>query len=338
MRAVRSGAATLSILALAACGTESTGNQDDSSDQYTLSIASVTGEETAQGRTLLDFQEAVETASDGRLQVELHQNGTLGGEFETLDQLQAGALEGMLAHGIILFQPQIPELAVEELPFLFPSSEAAYEAIDGEFGEAVTERIEELDIEVLSYWENGFRHLTNDTRPIETPEDMEGLQFRTAESDIRLDLFSALNASAVPMPFTEVYTGLEQGTIDGQENPLSITYNSGFADVQDYLSLTGHLWAAQPLVVSGTWFETLPGDLQEILREEATELKSVQRERIQEADEQLIAELEDAGMEITEPDTEAFVEATEVVWEDWADVIGEEFMGMAEDIRDSETE
>lgn len=322
-------------VSLSACGTSD--NAGDSGEEtFTLTIANVTGPETSSGSALEEFATAVEEETDGRVQVTLHQSGTLGGETETLEQLQSGSINGMLAQAISLMQSQAPALAVEELPFLFPSQEAAYQAVDGEFGELVSQELRSIGLEPLAYWENGYRHFTNNTTPIETPEDMEGLQFRSAESEIRISMFESLGASAIPMPFPEVYTGLEQGTIDGQENPLNTFASAGFQEVQEYLTLSGHIWSAAPLFVSADWWETVPEDLQEIISEQAMEYRLVNRERVQESDEELLAELEEAGMTINEVDTSLFQEATKEVWDEWEDAIGPEFMDLAEEIRDSE--
>lgn len=324
------------LLPLVACGGGS-GNGATGDDTYELKLANVTTAETPEGQTLLDFKKAVEEQSDGRISVQLHQGGQLGGELETLDQLRAGGVSAVLLHGISLLQDQDPSLAVEELPFLFPSQEVAHEAVDGEFGDLAADRIDALGFKVLAYWENGFRHFTNNVRPIESPDDMKGLKFRSAESNIRLDMFDRLGATGVPMAFTELYTALQQETVDGQENPLSIIHSSGFAKVQEYLSVSGHIWNSAPFLVSPEWWDQLPPDLQDIVQEQAMDLRLKQRERMQQQDDVLLEQLEKDGMKINEIDRAAFVEATQPTWDAHAEQIGPEFMELAQQIRDSES-
>ena len=301
--------------------------------QYVIRVANVTPSTDPSGRTLADFERAVEAETGGRVDVRVFNDGVLGGELDTLDQVRFGALEMMLAHGIVLWQRMVPQLAVEELPFLFPTHEAAYAAIDGDFGAAITRLIEPTGFKVLAYWENGFRHFTNSKRPIVTPEDMRGLKFRSAESRIRLDMFRSLGALAVAMPFPELYTALQQGTVDGQENPLSISYGAKFYEVQKYLSLSGHIWGAAPLVANAAWWRSLPGDIQEALLRNARRFAAVQRQRVVEDDARLVKLFQERGVQVNEVNKEAFIRATQSVWEQWRPVIGNELMQLAERYR-----
>ena len=169
---------------------------------------------------------------------------------------------------------------------------------------------------ILSVWESGYRHMTNNTRPILAPADIAGIKFRTNENSMKVKMYEAVGGSAVIMAFSDVYTGLQNKTIDGQENPLANIYTSSLQDVQTYLSLTGHMYDAAPLAVNAAWFETLPEEYQTILFEEADHAREVD---LRENDESKYLELlKEAGMEINEVDKEAFQEAMSGIWEEFA--------------------
>ena len=219
--------------------------------------------------------------------------------------------------GAANFEGINPEVNVALLPFLFTSLDSAREAWGGQFGQEFAEKlIEPMGFKVLSIWESGYRHMTNNTRPIVEPEDTKGIKFRTNENSMKVAMYDALDASVVIMAFSDVYTGLQNGTIDGQENPLANIYTSSLQDVQKYLSLTGHMYDAAPLVCNADWFNSLPEEYQTILVEEAENARAVDLEENDES--KYLALLEEAGMEVNEVNAEAFQEQMQGVWEDYA--------------------
>ena len=168
---------------------------------------------------------------------------------------------------------------------------------------------------ILSVWESGYRHMTNNTRPILLPEILRASSSAPMKQH-EVKMYEAVGGSAVIMAFSDVYTGLQNKTIDGQENPLANIYTSSLQDVQTYLSLTGHMYDAAPLAVNTAWFETLPEEYQTILFEEADHAREVD---LRENDESKYLELlKEAGMEINEVDKEAFQEAMSGIWEEFA--------------------
>jgi len=209
------------------------------------------------------------------------------------------------------------EVNVALLPFLFTSLDNARNAWGGDFGAQFAEKlIEPMGFKVLSIWESGYRHMTNNTRPLEKPEDLKGIKFRTNENSMKVAMYDALDASIVIMAFSDVYTGLQNGTIDGQENPLSNIYSSSLQDVQKYLSLTGHMYDAAPFVCNMDWFNSLPTEYQEILMEEAKNAREVD---LEENDENKYLDLlKEAGMEVNEVDKTAFQAKMDGVWADYA--------------------
>jgi len=219
-----------------------------------------------------------------------------------------------------------PVTAIEELPFLWSSREQAYAAYDGELGAKLTEAIGKNGVKVLAYWENGFRHFTNNVKPIVRPADMKSIKFRTAESAIRLDMFKQLGAAAVPMPFTELFTALQQGTVDGQENPLSIIDSSRLYEVQKYLSLSGHIWNASLMVVSPSRWNKLSAEDRKIIEANALKYRLVARELIREQDDKLLTELKAKGIAVNEVDKAAFKKAVEPVWAKYEAKFGKDIM------------
>lgn len=302
--------------------------------QTTMKIANVAPATHPSGIVLQEVAAELNAREDLDLDVQVFTDGVLGGEMETIDQIHSGVLEGQVAQGISIFQPYSAVFGVEELPFLFPNREAAYAAVDGEFGQMVAAEAEKHGFKVLTFWENGFRHFTNSKRPINEPSDMSGLRFRTAESQIRLDMFAAAEAQAVALPFTELYAALQQGVVDGQENPLALISNASFANVQKYLSISGHIWNAAPIVVSKTWWDGLDPEIQDAIQTAFDEAKVRERKLIAESDTGLLDDLAAAGMEINEVDLAAFQQATDPVWDTWEDRIGSELMSVARQIRD----
>ena len=225
-----------------------------------------------------------------------------------------------------MFQGMAPVTAIEELPFLWSSREQAYAAYDGELGAKLTEAIGKNGVRVLAYWENGFRHFTNNVKPIVRPADMKSIKFRTAESAIRLDMFKQLGAAAVPMPFTELFTALQQGTVDGQENPLSIIDSSRLYEVQKYLSLSGHIWNASLMVVSPGRWNKLSAEDRKVIEANALKYRLVARELIREQDDKLLTELKAKGIAVNEVDKAAFKKAVEPVWAKYEAKFGKDIM------------
>lgn len=304
----------------------------------TMKIANVAPADHPSGKVLQEVAKDLNDRDDIDLDVQVFNDGVLGGEMETIDQIRSGVLEGQVAQGISIFQVYNPAFGVEELPFMFPDRQAAWDAVDGAFGKKISQMAEEQGFVILAFWENGFRHFTNSARPIVKPSDMEGLRFRTAESPIRLDMFAALKASAVAMPFTELYAALQQGVVDGQENPIALIDKASLNNVQKYLSLSGHIWNAAPIVVSKSWWDGLDEKTQQAVRTAFSEAADRERKMIVESDEKTLADLKEAGMQVNDVDKASFQEATQEVWDKWADKIGPDLMSIARDVRDGKSD
>lgn len=284
---------------------------------FTMNIGSAVSATNPSTVALQSFKEAVEKRTNGGIKVEIFPDSALGGETDLVEQVRNGDTEACMQMGAANFSSLNPEVNFALLPFLFTSLDNARAAWDGELGKQYAEKlIEPMGYKVLSIWESGYRHMTNNTKPIVEPEDVKGIKFRTNENEMKVAMYDALDASVVIMPFSDVYTGLQNGTIDGQENPLANIYTSSIQDVQKYLSLTGHMYDAAPLVCNLDWFNSLPEDYQTILLEEAANAKKIDLEENDEA--KYLQLLKDSGIEINEVDAPAFQEKMTPVWDDFA--------------------
>ncbi|WP_153108879.1 TRAP transporter substrate-binding protein [Propionivibrio limicola] len=223
------------------------------------------------------WSELLKQKSGGKLQLKVFSNGTLGGDLQVLSAVQGGTID-LTAMNSGILQSQIKEFAIFDLPFMFESGKEADAILDGAFGKKIAALLPAKGLVSMGYWELGFRELTNSKRPVAKMEDMAGLKIRVIQSPIYLDTFNALGANTVPMPFTEVYTGLEQKIIDGQENPFSVIETSKLYEVQKYLTVTNHIYNPQSVLMSKKKWDALTKDEQELLMSTAAEATKWQRE------------------------------------------------------------
>lgn len=224
------------------------------------------------------FKKYVEEKSNGKIKVTTYPDSQLGAEREELEGVQLGTIEmAALSSGPI---PGIfPKIMVFDLPYLFGTQKAAYEVLDGPVGKEIMDMMKaKTGIKGLAWGENGFRHFTNSVKPITQPSDMQGLKIRTMENQAHMAIVKSLGASPTPMPFNEVYTGLQQKTIDGQENPLSLIVSMRFYEVQKYLTLDGHVYNPYILLMNDAFYNGLSDDHKKIVDEGALIWQKVERE------------------------------------------------------------
>ncbi|RDW22149.1 ABC transporter substrate-binding protein [Oceanobacillus arenosus] len=333
------------VLLLAACGGNSSSDSDDSkatgeaAEEASSNVAAGDAEykirasiglnsEHPQYKGLLKFKEIVEAETDGAIAVETYHSGQLGDDRTAMEALQLGSQE-VTVPSTAPVANFIPEYAVFDIPFLFPNEQVADAVLDGKVGTKLLEMLDEQNLVGLAYWENGFRDMSNSKHPIESIADFDGLKIRTMENDLHLAAFRELGANPTPMAFTELFTALQQGTVDGQENPLSTIYLEGFHEVQDYVSDTHHIYTPFVFLVSKPFFDGLPAEYQEIVRSAAVEAGQYQREINREANEEYKQGLIDEGVEFTEMSEEAIAEmrdAVKPVVEEFSEKIGKELV------------
>lgn len=214
------------------------------------------------------FKQEVERLSGGRIKVELYPAGQLGDQRSATEQVKRGTIEVTdIASGVLASMYYEP-LSIFDLPYVFSSREVAKRVLDtnNPFTQKIIEDCaKKTGIRILGLEPFGFRHFTNNVRPIKSPEDLNGLKIRVMETVPHTEMVKALGASPVPVPFMEVYTSLETGVIDGQENPASLILSESFHEVQKYMSLDGHLLAVGAILINEEWYQSLPEDLQQAL-------------------------------------------------------------------------
>lgn len=245
--------------------------------ERTLRFAFQNVKDHPQGQGAQKFADLLKEKSDGKIKVRLFPGGTLGGDVQTVSALQGGTLDITVLNSGIL-AAQAPDFAMLDFPFLFNNAEEAHAVIDGPVGQKLSAQLDSKGLVGLGYWDLGFRNLTNSKHPVTKIEDMQGLKVRVIQSPIYLETFSALGANPVPMAFPEVYTALEQHTIDGQENPFTVIEGNKFFEVQKYLSVTGHIFNPQSLIISQKTWNRLNEDEKKLIRDAAAEAQKFQRE------------------------------------------------------------
>jgi tripartite ATP-independent transporter DctP family solute receptor len=252
------------------------------------------------------FATEVEKATNGQLKIEIFADGTLGKDKDLLEGLKVGTADLWLGGAGVLSSAS-DTAKIFTVPFMFENQEHFDKVFNGKIGEEISDSIlKESQYKVLSYWTRGARWLTT-KKEVKTPKDLKGLKIRVPDSPVFVKSFEQLGASPTPMEFGEVFTSLQQGVIDGQENPLSLIYNSKFNEVQDYLIKTEHVREPITLVISGAAYDKLSPEFQKALVDAANgEAKSFTAEEVQKGDAEFLKKLQDAGMTVVEPDLAAF--------------------------------
>lgn len=295
---------------------------------YRMKLHTV-GSETHQAQqSLLDFKKYVEGETKGGVQVTLHINAALGGDRQATEAMQLGTLEcGII--GTSTLATFAPRFNVFDLPFAFKDFATAYKVIDGPLAEKLAADIEKQGVRIIGYGVNGFRNVSNNKHPIEGPDDMKGMKIRCMENPIHISTFKAMGANPTPMSFSELYTALAQKTVDGQDNPVVLTFSSKFYEVQKYYSLTGHIFAVAPLVVSESFFKSLPKEYQKVVLDAGKRYEASERKATEEQDVKMLEQLKATGMKInglSDAERAQFIKATEPVYAEFEKVISKEIM------------
>jgi tripartite ATP-independent transporter DctP family solute receptor len=262
------------------------------------------------------FANAVKQKSGGKIEVQVAPSAQLGDDAAMLTALRSGTLD-MSANSQGAASTIVPEYAAFGMPFLFTDPAQAFKLLDGPLGKELAEKSAAKNLVVLGYWDNGIRHVSNSKRPILAPADLKGLKIRTPPDAVTIDIMGALGAETQQIKFAELYVALQQGVVDGQENPLANIDASKLYEVQKFISLTGHKFEMNPLLMSKrTWDRLSEGD-RKIIMEAANEATAVQRKLSKDADERLVGELQKKGVKIDKVDQAQFAKATESVTAKW---------------------
>ncbi|MGE6607593.1 TRAP transporter substrate-binding protein [Halomonas sp. NPDC076908] len=285
--------------------------------QQTLQLAHNAAEGNPKWDASELFAELIEEGTNGELRVDVGGNAQYGDDMEAITQMRMGTL-AFSTNSQGATSSVVPQFSLLGLPFLFNSLPSAWEVMDGEVGDELKNLSEEKGLVLLALWDNGIRHVSNNVRPVETPEDLNGLKIRTPPDEMTVNIFDALGANPTPMNFSELYIALEQGVVDGQENPLMNIYSSKLHEVQDYISLTSHKYESTPLLMSKMVWDSLSPEHQDVVQQAAIEAGEFNRQASLEADAALRSAMEEAGVVFNEVDPEPFIGATASVYDQWA--------------------
>jgi len=267
------------------------------------------------------FAEELEANDPEMFDVQIFANAQLGSEREMQEQLTLGTLEMTVTGVLGVYEPK---LALLELPFLFRDRDHVRAVQQSEEVADLASSLPPKGLRLIGFVENGFRNITNNVRPVNSPEDVDGMKIRTPENQAQIETFRALGAQPTPMPFSELYGALRQGVVDGQENPLQNIYDGKLYEVQENLALTGHIYNSAYIVVSEAFWQSLGDEERSAIEEAATTAGNWQMEYLADRDAELLATLEEEGMQVTRPDNAAFLEATAPAYDVFYETYGDD--------------
>ncbi|WP_296868733.1 DctP family TRAP transporter solute-binding subunit [Thermovirga sp.] len=292
--------------------------------EVTLKLGHIADPKNPYAQGAQKFADLVKEKSGGTMEVKVYPSSQLGNQRDLVEGLTLGTVDMTLTSTAVLgnFHEQV---AVFDLPFIFRNRSHAFKALDT-VGMEIAKGLEPKGLKVLAYFENGVRNMTNNVRPIRKPEDMKGLKIRVMEQPIYIAMMKALGANPTPMAFGELFTALQKGVVDGQENPAAHIYTKRFFEVQKYISLTEHTYSAEPLVISMITWNKLTPEQQKILQEAANEAKDWQRQLAIDLEQGYWDKIRESGKceIITDVDKEAFRKATKSVWKQFESKVGKE--------------
>ena len=267
--------------------------------QTTMRISISIAQNSHQGIAIDTFAKEVEKRTAGRYKVQTFYSGSLGGERESIEAVQLGtqALAFSSSGPVPNF---VPETKILDIPFLFRDKAHARAVLDGLIGQELLAKFDAKGFKALAWGENGMRHMTNSKRSINGPEDVKGLKMRTMENPVHVAAYKGLGIVTTPMAFPEVFTALQQGTVDGQENPLSVIMASKFDQVQKYLTLTGHVYSPGIFLMNKEAFDKLSAADKQAFLDAAKEGVKANRARVDEDDAKGVTELRSKGMTVVE--------------------------------------
>lgn len=301
--------------------------------EFVLKYATSLGEDSAYYKGAVALAEEAAKLSNGRLKIEIYANAQLGNDRDMIEGMQLGSID-LASPSTGAMGAVVPAATVLDLPYIFDDYDHAYRVLDGPVADKLYKLFDGKGFHPLGYWEIGFRNLTNNARPVNTPADVKGLKLRTLPSEIHQKAWTLVGAQPVAMDFTEVYNALNTGVVDGQENPFNIILLGKLYEVQKNLSVTRHIYGAAPTSVSDITWKKLPPDLQKVLKEAVLKSAVVQRKAASGNEGAQLQKLKDFGMQVVEnPDRAAFQKAMQPAWEVYVARFGKDGQELIDAIR-----
>lgn len=314
----------VTALTLVGCGgTKSEKTGEPSTEKIVLKASHVMAKDSSFDQALNKFKELVEAESNGQIEVQVFADAVLGGEKESLEGMQAGTIDVAISTTSPLAS-FVPEMGVLDLPFLFKSTEHAMAVLNGPIGETFKEKITSIGIIPLAFADFGFRHLTNNIRPVYTPADVKGLKIRVMQNPVQIETWKELGAEAVPMSISELLNALQTGVVDGQENPITATKNNGAYQAQKYISKTGHSYSAILIGISKVTYDKLTPEQQDIVSRAGIAAAELNNKLYSEIEQSDIKFLEEKGLVFNEVDHQAFVDAVKPIYVKYEPTFGKD--------------
>ena len=299
----------------------------------TLRMAQTSSETGAIGQSMEEFADKIYEATDGKYKIETYHNGQLGAEIDTIEGCQMGTIDISVVNQSTLgnFISDFPAL---DIPYLITSNEQADAVFLGDIGQHFLDELSEAQLYGLGIWESGFRNLTNSKRDIDSVDDVKGLKIRTMENQIHINFWKAMGADATPMSWGEAYTALQQGALDGQENPSTVILTNNVAQVNKHMAVTQHAYSTVFLVMSPSTWASLGEKYQKIFLDVEQECGLSERALSRQMDEDAFGELQEQGMTVTYPDKQQFIDKASDLYKEWE----KEYGGIISQIRTLQTE
>jgi TRAP-type transport system periplasmic protein len=263
-----------------------------------------------------EFAKRANAKLGGKAKVQVYGSSQLGGDKELLQKLKLGTVDLALPSTVMTSEADL--FGVFEMPYLVKDREHMKRIEKDVFWKSLAPAAEAKGLKVIAVWENGYRHITNSKRPINSPADLQGIKLRVPEGKWRVKMFQAYGANPSPMKFSEVFTALQTGVMDGQENPFTQIYSAKFQEVQKFLSLTGHVYTPAYVTTGTRKWNSLPADVRKTLEDVAKDTQSFVYAKAAKDDEELLGKIKSAGVKVNSPNKDAFIAASKPVYEEFA--------------------
>ncbi|MHB1044101.1 MAG: TRAP transporter substrate-binding protein [Eubacteriales bacterium] len=328
MRRLIVSAILIFLLGITGCGKRQAGQVPSAGAggyQAQFKLATITPANHIFGQGAKRFADLIGERTNGRIQITVYPDGQLGkGERELLEALRQGTVD-LYVGSTGPLGGFSSSMLIADIPFLFRDYAHVDKVLDGPTGRQLLDDLEKADLKGLAFWENGFRNLTNSKRSVNTPGDARGLKIRTMENPVHLSAWKAVGVIPTPMAGGEVFGALQQGVVDGQENPLAVISAGKLYEVQKYLSMTGHVYSPAPIIMSLKKWQAMPKEDQELFLRTALEVAPWQRKLGRENEEKIVADLEQKGVTVVrEVDKAAWQKAMQPASEEFSKQFGKE--------------
>lgn len=298
--------------------------------EFKIKVGLVTPEQDIATRSMRHFEEQVETLSEGRIEVELFPGGSLGGSADIFNGVQDGTIE-MCVNIYPPFAQFSDAFLLYNLPYLFSSKEVAFEFLDSDLAKEIAGKIEDKGFKQLAVFDGGYRNISNNVKPVKHPDDLKGLKIRTLDNPVQLDYFKAYGANPTPLPYGDIFVGLQTKTIDGQENSFSNTASMKFNEVQKYITDTQHAFDPVGMFINTGIYNAYPDEVKAILEEASLSTQDFNRKLAVELENQAIDVIKSTTefTTLTDVERQVFIEKAMPTYKNFEEKIGKELLESA---------